>query len=136
MTRQAALKICQTFWGKTAAVQMTTHGARIGKHGEYVASHVVSNAKGSGKAGRYLCMQCSTKAIDAEAQDDFVERNVWHKPGGWQTQYKIGIVMMRTFFEVRAEAESFEAAIAIVRAKRKANEDARIAREQTQAATI
>jgi hypothetical protein len=116
MTRQAALKICQGFWGKSAAVQMTPRAGRVGFHGEYLPSHGVSNAKGSPKIGRYRCAHCSDSYVDD--RDDLIIRDVWHTAGGWQTAYKIGILALGMFFEVRAEADSFEAAITKVEADR------------------
>lgn len=111
MTKQQALKAVQKLWGPRAAVKMEPKGARVGEHGEYVKAHLVINTKGDPKEGRYLCQRCSATVVEGS---DVVERRVYHCAGGWQASYSIGVVADFGFaaFHVRAEAESFEAALA------------------------
>lgn len=107
MTRQAALLRAKKIIGPTAAVQMTAYGARVGSHGEYVPSHLVSNKKDSPKEGRYKCIQCSTSEVTEG--NDYIEHHVFHIAGGTQTQYKVGRISLGMFFTVMAEGDSFEA---------------------------
>lgn len=108
MTQQRALKEAQERWGAKAAVQVTSKGGRIGAHGEYLPSHIGNNRKDDLRQGMYWCAGCSSMEPDGDG--NVIERRVWHPLGGWQSAYKVGVIALGMFFEVRAEADSFEAA--------------------------
>jgi hypothetical protein len=120
MTRQQALKAAQALLGKRAAVEALPKGARIGLHGEFVKSHMVNNRPDDPKKGRYRCQRCSTAIVD-EA-NDYVERDIWHLAGGWQMAYRVGYIdNFVGAFHIRAEADSFEAALEKLKPQPKAS---------------
>lgn len=134
MTLQKALKEAQKRYGKAARVETRPRAARIGIHGEFVQSHFVFGRKNGPewKMGRYLCNQCSD-VREEDAGTDMVERKVWHKAGGFQASCVVGVVMMKMFFEVRAEAESFEKCFEIIDERHRKAKEAQELRELAKA---
>lgn len=112
MTRQAALKKAQGLWGKRAAVRVEPKGGRIGYHGEYLRGHIGNNKKDDPRFGMYYCKACSS--TESDGNGGLIERRAWHPLGGTQAAYTLGVIALGMFFEVRAEADSFEAAFAEV----------------------
>jgi len=120
MTKQQALKAAQARFGKRAMIQARPNAALIGAHGEYVTwaqvrtineqmQPVTWHGKATPAVQLYRCDRCEQREL---TPDGLIVRQVWHKPGGPQTEYAVGhIDSFLGAFHIRGTGDSFEAAL-------------------------